>query len=29
MQIKTPEVYSMIEAIGHHYKNNISSYNFV
>jgi hypothetical protein len=25
MQIKTPEVYSMIEAIGHHYKNNISN----
>lgn len=25
MQIKTPEVYAMIEAIGHHYKNNISN----
>ncbi len=25
MQIKTPEVYSMIEAIGHHFKNNISN----
>jgi len=25
MQIKTPEIYSMIEAIGHHYKNNISN----
>ena len=25
MQIKTPEVYSMIEAIGHHYKTNISN----
>ncbi len=25
MQIKSPEVYSMIEAIGHHFKNNISN----
>lgn len=25
MQIKNPEVYSMIEAIGHHYKTNISN----
>lgn len=25
MQIKTPEVYSLIEAIGHHFKNNISN----
>ncbi len=25
MQIKTPEVYSMIEAIEHHFKNNISN----
>lgn len=25
MQVKTPEIYSMIEAIGHHYKNNISN----
>jgi len=25
MQIKTPEIYSMIEAIGHHFKTNISN----
>ena len=25
MQIKTPEVYSLIETIGHHYRNNISN----